>query len=50
MKQVDGDILNISFDAIDEMDNAGYKRLDISILEKDALVTEVIHTLAKAFE
>ena len=49
MKQVDSDILSISFDAIDEMDSAGYRRLDISILEKDALVTEVIHTLAKTF-
>ena len=50
MKQVDSDILSISFDAIDEMGSAGYRRLDISILEKDALVTEVIHTLTKAFE
>src|SRR5690625_3720 len=50
MKQVDSDILGVTFDAIDEMAAAGYKRLDLSVLEKDILVTEAIHTLTKAFE
>lgn len=50
MKEVDFRLLSLSRDAAAEMRTQGYKPLGLPVLEKDALVTEVFHTLAKAFE